>query len=106
MIDEELATLARDGPTQREVDRARNTFEAQFLSRMERAGGKADQLNFYNYFVGTPDYFQKDLDRYGKVSPMVVRNSVRTYLTGAHRVVLSVVPQGKPEQAVKQRATP
>ena len=105
VIDEELATLARDGPTQREVDRARNTFEAQFLSRMERAGGKADQLNFYNYFVGTPDYFQKDLDRYGKVSPTVVRNSVRMYLTGAHRVVLSVVPQGKSEQAVKQRAT-
>jgi hypothetical protein len=30
---------------------------------------------------------------------------VRAYLTGAHRVVLSVVPQGKTEQAVQQRAT-
>jgi len=30
-----------------------------------------------------------------------VRRAVKTYLTGAHRVVLSVVPQGKPELGVK-----
>jgi zinc protease len=104
VIDEELRTLADQGPTAREVERARNTFEAEFLSRMERVGGfggKADQLNFYNYFVGTPDYFQKDLDRYGRVRPAAVQRAVKTYLTGAHRVVLSVVPQGKAELGVK-----
>ncbi|HET7296445.1 MAG TPA: insulinase family protein, partial [Gemmatimonadales bacterium] len=105
-IDEEVSALARDGPTPREVQRAQNTFEAQFLSRMERAGGKADQLNFYNYFVGTPDYFERDLDRYRKVTPEAVQRAVRTYFTGAHRVVLSVVPQGKPELAVREGATP
>src|SRR5256885_8236103 len=66
VIDEELRKLADQGPTPREVARAQNTVEAQFLSRMERVGGfggKADQLNYYNYFVGTPDYFQKDLER-------------------------------------------
>jgi len=104
VIDEELEKLAAEGPTAREVERARNTFEAQFLSRMERVGGfggKADQLNFYNYFVGSPDYFQKDLDRYGRVTAAGVQRAVKTYLTGAHRVVLSVVPQGKPELGVK-----
>src|SRR3989454_8435264 len=56
VIDEELQKLTDQGPTPREVERAQNTFEAQFLSRMERVGGfggKADQLNYYNYFVGT-----------------------------------------------------
>src|SRR6266567_5387865 len=104
VIDEELRKLADQGPTAREVERARNTFEAEFLSRMERVGGfggKADQLNFYNYFVGTPDYFQKDLDRYGRVRPAAVQRAVKTYLTGEHRVVLSVVPQGKAELGVK-----
>jgi len=51
--------------------------------------------------VGTPDYFQKDLDRYGRVRPADVQRAVQTYLTGAHRVVLSVVPQGKAELGVK-----
>jgi len=104
VIDEELRRLADQAPTPREVERAQNTVEAQFLSRMERVGGfggKADQLNFYNYFVGTPDYFQKDLERYRRVTPAAVQRAAQTYLSGAHRVVLSVVPQGKPELAVK-----
>src|SRR5436309_10363805 len=76
VIDEELKRLAEQGPTPPEVEPARNTFEAEFLSRLARAGGfggRADQLNFYNYFVGTPDYFQKDLDRYRKVTPADVQ---------------------------------
>src|SRR2546429_1627674 len=104
VIDEELQKLTDQGPTPREVERGQNTFEAQFLSRMERVGGfggKADQLNFYNYVVGTPDYFQKDLDRYRKVTPAAVQRAVQTHLPRAHRVVLSVVPQGKPELAVR-----
>ena len=105
VIDEEIGKIAQAGPTPREVERAQNSFEAQFLSRMERVGGfggKADQLNFYNYFVGTPDYFEKDLDRYRKVTAAEVQQAARRYLADAHRVVLSVVPQGKPELGVKQ----
>jgi len=109
VIDEELKRLVAEGPTAREVERARNTFEAQFLTRLERVGGfggKADQLNFYNYFVGTPDYFEKDLDRYRQVTAADVQRVARRYLTDAHRVVLSVVPQGKPDLAVKEGAVP
>ena len=85
VIDDELKRLAELGPTAREVERAQNTFEAEFLARIER--------------VGTPDYFQKDLDRYRRVTPADVQQAVRRHLTEAHRVVLSVVPQGKPELA-------
>ncbi|HEX4628020.1 MAG TPA: pitrilysin family protein [Gemmatimonadales bacterium] len=104
VIDGELAKLADSGITARELGRAQNGFEAQFLSRMERVGGfggKADQLNFYNYFLGTPDGFQQDLDRYRRVSLAEAQQAARTYLTGEHRVVLSVVPQGKTELGVR-----
>jgi zinc protease len=109
VIDGELRLLADSGPTQREVDRARNGFEAQFLSRMEHVGGfggKADQLNYYNYFVGTPDYFERDLDRYRRVTPQDVQRAARRYMLDAHRVVLSVVPQGKTDLAATQEVTP
>ena len=109
VVDEEVRKLADAGPTLREVQRAQNTFEAQFLSRMERVGsfgGKADQLSFYTYFVGTPDYFQRDLDRYLNVTPADVQRIARAYLADAHRVVLSVVPQGKPELAVQPAVQP
>jgi zinc protease len=102
-IDAEVRLLADSGPTAREVERAQNGIEAEFLSRLERVGsfgGKADQLNYYNYFTSTPDYFQQDLDRYRAVTPATVQAAARTYLVNGHRVVLSVVPQGKPELAV------
>jgi hypothetical protein len=35
-----------------------------------------------------------------------VQRIARTYLTDAHRVVLSVVPQGKPELAVQAPVQP
>jgi zinc protease len=57
-------------------------------------------LNFYNYFVGTPDYFEQDLARYRRVTPAAVQRAARTFLADAHRVVLSVVPPGKPELGV------
>ncbi|MGH7754001.1 MAG: M16 family metallopeptidase, partial [Gemmatimonadales bacterium] len=106
VIDEELRRVAESGPTVREVERVQNGTVAQFLDRLERVGsfgGKADQLNFYNYFAGTPDFFQQDLDRYLAVKPADVQRVARQYLTGARRVVLSVVPQGKPELAVKEQ---
>ena len=50
VIDEEIAKLQGEGPTEREVQRALNQIESSFFDRMERVGGfggKADQLNAY-----------------------------------------------------------
>src|SRR5438477_7871 len=71
VIDDQVRLLADSGPTTRELERAQNSIEADFLNAMERMGsfgGKADRLNFYNYYVGTPDYFEQDLDRYRRVT--------------------------------------
>jgi zinc protease len=101
-IDREIRSLADSGPTAREVERVQNGIESDFLAQMERVGGFggiANQLNHYDYFVGTPDYFQKDLDRYRRVTAADVQRVARTYALQAHRVVLSVVPQGHTELA-------
>lgn len=105
VLDEEIRRVAETGPTAREVERVLNQTEAQFLDRMERVGsfgGKADQLASYDYFVGTPDYFQADLDRYRRVTAADVQRVARDYLLRGHRVVLSVVPQGRTELAATQ----
>ena len=57
-----------------------NATEAQFLDGMQQVGGfggKADQLNYYDYFVGTPDYFEQDLDRYRRVTAADVQRVAR-----------------------------
>jgi zinc protease len=105
VIDAELARVAEEGPTQRELDQAKNTTEAQFLSLLESTNRKANQMNSYYYQSGNPDGFQADLDRYRAVTTDDIRRVVRSYLL-APKAVLSVVPMGKPELAVRGRVTP
>jgi len=100
VVDAELRKLADEGPTTRELDQAKNSTESQFLSALESTTRKADQLNSYYYFFGNPDGFQADLDRYRAVTAADVQRVVRTYLL-APKVVLSVVPKGKPELAAR-----
>ncbi len=97
IIQEEINKLKAEGPTGREVERAVNGFEAGFLDRLERLGGKANQLN--NYFVntGNPDYFNEDLARYKALSPTDIESVAQTYLKDDGRVILSVVPKQKKE---------
>jgi zinc protease len=110
VIDEELAKLKAEPPTAREVQRAVNGYEAGFLDRLEQIGGfggKADQLNAYYTRTGDPDYFAEDLGRYRTLDPTDVQSAALSFLKEDARVVLSVVPQGKPELAAqpKRRAT-
>jgi len=102
-IDRELARLAADGPTARELEQARNAIEAGFLNRLEFVDAKAEQLNEYYYFTGTPDYFQRDLDRHRAVTADDIRRVVAGYLTGP-RVMLSIVPRGRKELAATREA--
>src|SRR5678815_4874390 len=86
--------LTTDGITDRELARAQNSTRAQFLDRLASDLGKADQLNYYNYFVGTPDYAQQDAARYDKVTVADVKRVAGAYLKKP-RVTLTVVPEGK-----------
>lgn len=102
VIQEEIDRIKDEPPTDREVQRAVNQFEARFLDGLERIGGfggKADRLNGYYMRTGNPDYFNEDLARYKAVDATDVRALAETYLRDDGRVVLSVVPEGKRELA-------
>jgi zinc protease len=95
-IDEELDRLRREPPTGREVTRARNQIEAAFYRRMARVGsfgGKADQLNSYSFFTGTPDYFATDLARYTSLTAADVQAAITKWLPAERRVELVVLPE-------------
>jgi len=98
VILEEVARLAADGPTDEEIERGRVQAEAQFMFRLQTVGGfggKSDQLNAYNTFLGEPGFFDRDLQRYRGATAEDLRESARRYLLPAERVVLSVVPKGR-----------
>ncbi|MGH9440882.1 MAG: M16 family metallopeptidase [Thermoanaerobaculia bacterium] len=94
VVEEELGRLTSEAPSATEILRARSSIEASFLRRLERIGGIADQLAEYEATAGDPDFFQKDLDRYESLKPEDIRDAA-ALLSENHRVVLSVVPNGK-----------
>ena len=104
-IDDELARLTEDGPTEDEMRRGHAQVEAQFVYRLQTLGGfggKADQLNAYSVFVDDPGYFERDLERYAGVTQEDLHGAVRKYLRRDNRVVVSVVPKGKIELALPE----
>lgn len=98
LVQEEIDRIKREAPTQREVQRAINQYEASFLARLEGVEGKADQLNNYFFLTGNPDFFNEDLYRYKAIDPTDVMAAAQTFLTDK-RVVLSIVPKGNKDLA-------
>jgi len=97
-IAKELAAFSEKGPTGGELERCLAQAEAHFLFRLQTVGGfggKSDQLNAYNTFLGDPGYFEQDLRRYRSATPEQLRDAAIAYLKPTRRVILSVVPRGR-----------
>ena len=98
-----IGQLAGNGVTDAELERGLAQTEAQFVYRLQTIGGfggKSDQLNAYNTFVGDPGYFDRDRQRYLDVTGTGVAAAVSTWLLKAPSVSLSVVPLGRRELAL------
>jgi zinc protease len=97
-IQKEMAALLERGPTPAELERCLAQAEAHFLFRLQTVGGfggKSDQLNAYNTFIGDPGYFDQDLARYRTATAERLRDAAVKHLNPAARIVLSVVPRGR-----------
>ena len=99
VVDEEVARLLREGPTEAELARAKTVNEAHLFDDLDSLSAKADRVSTYAMLLGDPDSFAKDLARYTKVTREDVAAAGRRTLTRG-RLVLSVVPKGHLEQAV------
>ncbi len=98
-----IDVLANEGPTPHEMERCQAQAEANFIFRLQTVGGfggKSDQLNAYNVFVGDPGFFERDLDRYRRVTAGSVQRAARQWLQPDSRVLLSVVPRGRSDRAL------
>lgn len=106
-INAEIERIKKEAPTAEELNRALNVIESQTIFGMQTVGGKADQMNAYATFQGSPDRFQSDLDRYRRVTPADVQRVANTYLNG-NRLVMSFVPRKEKavSQAVNEANTP
>ena len=99
-VDQVLQKFISEGPTEEELQKAKSGLELNFLRGLESNLGKANQLINGAVFYSDPGYFSKDYQKTLAVTAADVKRVAAQYLTRS-RVVLSVVPKGKKDQASK-----
>jgi zinc protease len=92
--------LKSEGPTAEEIRKALAGEELSFLRGLESNLGKAMQLCDGAGFHGDPGYFRTDYQKSQAVTAADIKRVANKYLTRG-RVILSVVPAGKLDQASK-----
>jgi zinc protease len=102
--DSVIERLKREGPTADEIQRATAGIEFAFVSNLEDNLGKAEMLLSGSVFHGDAAYYRTQYSMLRSVTRADVKRVANTYL-GAGRVVLSIVPIGKPEQASKPESS-
>ena len=99
-VDQVIQKFITEGPTAEELQKAKNGLELQFLRGLESNLGKANQLISGSMFYGNAAQFRTDYQKTLAVTAADVKRVAAQYLSRP-RIVLSVVPKGKKDQASK-----
>ena len=95
-----IEKMKADGPTAEELQKATAGEELRFISGLQSELGKASRLADGAGFHDDPGYFRTEYQKSLAVTAADVKRVANQYLTHG-RVVLSVVPIGKVDQASK-----
>jgi zinc protease len=95
-----IERLKTEGPTAQELQGATAGEELGFLNGLQSNLGKSTTLADGAGYHDDPGYFKIDFEKRRSVTADEVKRAAAKYL-GPGRVVLSIVPQGKLDQAAK-----
>jgi predicted Zn-dependent peptidase len=95
VLEMEIGKVMTTPISQREFDRAITRRESAFVWGLESILARAETLQRYNHYVGSPDYITQDLDRYRKTNPDQVTKVAAKYLGTSSRVEIHTVPSDK-----------
>jgi len=95
---EEVARIAATAPEAKELERAQNSHESEFLHGLESTLQRAITLAEYDVQAHDPDYFGKDVARFRAVTPAQIKDAAAKYLAASARVQLTIKPGVKPQE--------
>jgi zinc protease len=94
LLDREITRLGADGPSPLELEKAINQLELSFLHSMETAGGKAEQIGFYETVTNDGAAVFDRLAAYRNVTADDVKRTVRKYLRPSRRTRVEILRKG------------
>ena len=77
---EEFENIRINGVSERELTRSINGIKSSFIYSMQNVDSLADQLNFYNFYLGEPNSFNADLTRYEAVTNESIKEAIEKFL--------------------------
>ena len=93
-IDEELAKLLKEGPTEKELQKVKTQYFARFIRGIERIGGfggKSDILAKNMTYGGTPDYYKTTLKNIESATAKEITETANQWLSDG-QYILEVLP--------------
>jgi zinc protease len=94
IIFNEISILAEETIFLRELQRSKNVIKSNFIYSLQNIETIADMLNLYNFYLGEPNSFNFDLNRYNSVSENEINEVVKKYFQKNY-VELRIVPERK-----------
>ena len=89
-LDEEMDRFLKDGPTEKELQRAKTEALAGFIRGVERIGGfggTSDILALNEVFAGDPDFYKVKLERTRNATAVEVHNAATHWLSDGVYIV-------------------
>ncbi|CAL1690333.1 hypothetical protein MMB232_00455 [Brevundimonas subvibrioides] len=103
-LDQILADLIANGPTEEEVARVATSYVSRRIQGLEQVNGKASVLAEGQLYSGDPDKYKTELAAYASVTPAQVRDALGRWLS---RPALNItVEPGEREAYTEAAAAP
>jgi predicted Zn-dependent peptidase len=95
----EIQRLAADGPTERELQKARNQAEASFIEALKTNNGAGQALGYFEHVHGDYKQFFTAIDHYRTVTAADCKRVAQQVFDANHRTtaILVPLPVGKEE---------
>jgi zinc protease len=102
LVQQSLEEFEQRDVTDDDLKRFRQSFESNTINSLASVSGKVGRLASYETFTGNPNHISTDLARYTSLTKEDVMRVYREYIKNRHAVILSVVPEGKPDLIAAQ----
>jgi zinc protease len=105
-VDADIALLAKDGPTDQELQWVRSKLELGELSQMDTLQSTAEMLNLSNVYTGNPDQYDRRWSHLEPMTPGDLQAAVRHWIATNGRLLIRYHPDasGTQEHAALDRS--
>ncbi len=95
LVRQSFAEFETRGVTDDDIEKFKNSTEAEIINSLASVAGKVSQLAAYQTFTGNPNRISKDLQMYRSVTKADVMRVYNQYIKDKGAIILSVLPKGQ-----------